>query len=166
MKIAITDANIFIDIVELEFTKYLFQIEIEIHTTTGVLDELNKEQQDKLEEYIVGENLIIHFPREEQLLKMNEAEFDRGFSDADCFLLHLCKEYRMILLSGERKMKIFCNEEDLESHGVIWLFDEFLRLNLIGYETAVEKMENLLVMNKRLPIDICKKRMTSWRQQI
>lgn len=166
MKIAITDANIFIDIIELGLTEYLFQIEIELHTTLGVVDELSDDQQSKLKKYINKEFLTIHFPSEEELLHVKEMEFDRGFSDTDCYLLYICKENEMILLSGERKMRNFCNQESLEVYGVIWLFDEFIRQNLISHVLAIEKMEALLLRNEWLPAETCKRRIATWKRNL
>jgi hypothetical protein len=42
MKIAITDANIFIDLMYIELLDELFDIELELHTTINVVDELNE----------------------------------------------------------------------------------------------------------------------------
>ena len=166
MKIAITDANILIDVIELGFIDHLFQIELELHTTLGIVDELNNEQQDKLQKYIDDEELTIHFPSEEELHRIKQMEFDRGFSNNDCYLLYICKENEMILLSGERKMRTFCNRESLEVHGVIWLFDEFIRQSLISHLIAIEKMEALLARNEWLPVETCKKRIATWKRNL
>lgn len=51
MKIAITDACIFIDIIELRLTSEFFSLPIEIHTSPDVYYELNPVQQDLLKAY-------------------------------------------------------------------------------------------------------------------
>lgn len=45
MKIAVTDANIFIDLIEIEIFHFLFELGLEIHTTKAVYDQLIPEQQ-------------------------------------------------------------------------------------------------------------------------
>jgi hypothetical protein len=45
MKIAVTDANIFIDLIEIDIFHFLFDLGLEIHTTKAVYDQLIPEQQ-------------------------------------------------------------------------------------------------------------------------
>lgn len=40
MKVAITDACIFIDLIELDIVTEFFQLKIELHTTVAVMNEL------------------------------------------------------------------------------------------------------------------------------
>lgn len=166
MKVAITDTNIFIDIIELDLIEFLFQIGLEIHSTIGIIEELNEAQQKTIQQYITNGQLNIHFQTEGQLLEIEKMEFDRGFSDVDCFLLFLSKSNRIILLSGERKMRLFCKENDLEIRGIIWLFDEFFRMNLITAKTAILKMEKLILINPWLPLKICRERIALWKKAI
>ncbi len=166
MKVAITDANIFIDIIELSLVEFLFQIGLEIHSTIGIIEELTEVQQEIIRYYITDGQLKIHFQTEENLLEIEKESFDQGFSDADCFLLLLSKENGMLLLSGERKMRLFCDDNNLEVRGIIWLFDEFLRLNLINNETAIQKMEALILINQWLPLKICRNRISVWKETL
>ncbi len=48
IKIAVTDANIFIDLYNLGLTNLFFNLELEIHTTAAVLYELYATQQNAL----------------------------------------------------------------------------------------------------------------------
>lgn len=48
VKIAVTDANIFIDLYDLGFTNSFFNLELEIHTTSAVLYELYPAPPDLL----------------------------------------------------------------------------------------------------------------------
>jgi hypothetical protein len=41
MTVAVTDANIFIDLIKLDLIKYLFNINLTIHTTREVFDQLH-----------------------------------------------------------------------------------------------------------------------------
>ncbi|NCU05114.1 MAG: hypothetical protein GXC73_14130, partial [Chitinophagaceae bacterium] len=52
MKIAITDANIFIDLIRLQMLHFLFKIELEITTTLEVFEELHEWQQKELQQFI------------------------------------------------------------------------------------------------------------------
>lgn len=60
VKIAVTDANIFIDLYNLGLINDFFNLEFEIHTTASVLMELYKEQQEILRAYQSVGKLEIH----------------------------------------------------------------------------------------------------------
>jgi len=60
IKIAITDACIFIDLYDLELISSFFSLEIETHTTSAVLFELYSEQQQILKAYQSVDKLIVH----------------------------------------------------------------------------------------------------------
>jgi hypothetical protein len=61
MKIAITDACIFIDIIELQLSSQFFGLKIEIHTSLDVFNELYIEQQELLKAYqSVGKLIIVY----------------------------------------------------------------------------------------------------------
>ena len=52
MRIAVTDANIFIDLFEIVWLENLFKIDLEIVTTREVFNELNEPQQESLNKKI------------------------------------------------------------------------------------------------------------------
>lgn len=60
VKIAVTDANIFIDLYNLGLTQSFFSLEFEIHTTSAVLFELYAEQQEILQAYQSVGRLEVH----------------------------------------------------------------------------------------------------------
>jgi hypothetical protein len=60
MKLAVTDACIFIDIYELDLTIGLFSLPIEIHTTSDIFRELYPEQQKQLLTFQENKKFHIH----------------------------------------------------------------------------------------------------------
>lgn len=60
LKTAVTDANIFIDLYDLGLINIFFNLDLEIHTTTSVLNELYHEQQQILEAYQSVSKLYVH----------------------------------------------------------------------------------------------------------
>ena len=67
MKIAVTDACIFIDILELELCPDFFRLEMEIHTTCEVWEELIDDQKETLELFRSTNRLTVHFLEVEDL---------------------------------------------------------------------------------------------------
>ncbi len=60
MKLAVTDACIFIDLIELRLTSEFFKLPIEIHTSLDVYNELYPEQKEILKAYNSVGKLKIH----------------------------------------------------------------------------------------------------------
>jgi hypothetical protein len=60
MKLAVADANIFIDLIYTKSTSYLFRLGYEIHTVADVIDELHKNQQAVLDQYRLKKALHEH----------------------------------------------------------------------------------------------------------
>lgn len=60
MRIAITDACIFIDLHDLKLTNLLFSLQVDIHTSYDVYNELYPTQQDILTEFHTAGKLTIH----------------------------------------------------------------------------------------------------------
>ena len=70
MKIAVTDANIFIDLLYMEMQLLLLKLELEIYTTQFVLDELEEEQITKLQQLANEKTLIVYPFTDEELKKL------------------------------------------------------------------------------------------------
>ena len=80
MTIAITDANIFIDLFELELLPFLFELDLAIHTTEEVLLECDDHQQGKLKLFMQHKLLTIHVLTDSQLANMKTLNFSKRLS--------------------------------------------------------------------------------------
>jgi hypothetical protein len=69
MKVAIADACIFIDLIELKIIADFFSLELEVHTTVDVMNEFFSEKQEILKAYEAGSKLTIHNLKENQIKK-------------------------------------------------------------------------------------------------
>lgn len=49
--------------------------------------------------------------------------------------------------------------------GIIYLFDELLRQELLTFELAINKMEDLKILNSRLPKTEVDKRIVYWKNK-
>ena len=79
MKLAVTVANIFIDLIHTKLIEHLFCIDCEIHTCLEVFDELNETQQGILNEYRERNLLTIH-----QLSEQEHSEAHKIPSQRHC----------------------------------------------------------------------------------
>lgn len=83
MKIAVTDANIFIDLIEIELLNLLFDLGLEIHTTKAVFDQLNVDQKPIAVKFVEAQALSVYSFTYEELVEISELEFPTGLDLAD-----------------------------------------------------------------------------------
>ena len=160
MKLAVTDANIFIDLIKMEILGYLFNIGIEIHTTVEILDQLNEPQRQILNQYIQSLKVTKFTAQELQQATAMPAPAALEFPDKSVVFLALKLEASV--LTGDGPLRKFCTSKHLDVRGIIWLFDTFLEQELISYQIAIDKMKLLMSFNDRLPKNECLERLKKW----
>src|SRR5690606_18075130 len=83
MWIAVTDACIFIDLIELDLVSSLFQLHVELHTTVDVINELFSDQKQILQAYEAVNKLYVHNLDERGFSEMEKIPFPKGLSHQD-----------------------------------------------------------------------------------
>ena len=161
MRIAIADANIFIDLIYIELHAKLFELDLELHTTLYVYEELNIEQQNALSKFIKKSNLTIH--TQEEFESIQKVEIRKGLSESDISILLMAAELDAILLTGDNLLRKVSTLQKIEVHGIFWLMDNFLKERLITKRKATQCLKSLMDYNKRLPQEECDKRLAEWR---
>lgn len=163
LKVAVTDANIFIDLIILGLIAKLFQLELQIHTTREVYDQLNFGQKQSLQQYCDSDQLLVYNFNIEEIIEIQSLVFPSGLEPADRTVFYYANKLNSVVISGDNKLRKFCESKELKVHGIIWLFDQLVELDLIPKTTAVSKLEKLLGYNDRLPIDEIMKRLRKWK---
>lgn len=164
MKIAITDANIFIDLIKLQLLQHLFAIDLEIITTQEVYDELYDWQQAMLENYIQSSQLSKHSFSVTEWEEINILPVTRGLTKEDITVAYLAKKINAIVLSGDNPLRKHCVSQKLDVKGIIWLLDTFLEYKHLTKAQAHENLNALLSFNQRLPRKECEDRLKLWSQ--
>jgi len=163
MKIAITDANIFIDLIKLQWLAYLFCVDIEIYTTAEIINELIDVQLEQVTVFIKSGSLNIYSFSSYELEEITTMVAPASLTSEDKSVVYLAKNINAGVLSGDNPLRKFCEKHKLEVKGIIWLFDQFLELKLINHEIATQKMKELLSFNNRLPVHDCHERLKQWK---
>jgi hypothetical protein len=163
MKLAVTDANIFIDLIKLQMLALLFNIDMEIHTTKEIVDQLNDQQLVHLTEFINSRHLLVHYLSVAQLQEVVDIVAPRALELADKSVAWLSLQLAATVLTGDGPLRKFCQTKHLEVRGIIWLFDVIVGRGLVSPLIAAEKMESLLCFNSRLPMEECSHRIQQWR---
>lgn len=147
IKIAITDACIFIDLYDLGLVASFFGLEIEIHTTTSVYFELYPEQQQVLKAYQSVNRLIIHNLTEEDFLQIHSEPYPKSLSETDKSVLHIANKLDACVLSSDKTVRNWAKNKEIEYHGMIWIFDQLLHANILTKLEAASKLKELVATN-------------------
>ncbi len=163
MKIAITDANIFIDLIRLGLLGCLFNLGMEIHTTREVYDQLNTQQKGVAAGFVQAGVLSIYNFSFQEWQEISLLNCPAGLETADRTVFYYSKKIEALVLSGDKKLRTFCLNQDIDVRGILWLFDLLLERELINREIAYERLNYLLSFNDRLPMEECELRLKLWQ---
>jgi predicted nucleic acid-binding protein len=161
--VAVTDANIFIDLIKTDTIHLLFKLELRIHTTQEVVDELEPYQQDVVYALSKEGDVSIYGLSYEELSNMPNQKFPDGLHLDDQTVFVLAKKIDGILLSGDKKLRKYCERNDILVKGILWIYDEAYERNLMDTIVLVERIKLLMSINKRLPINDCQERIARWQ---
>lgn len=168
LKIAVTDACIFIDLYDLGLVKAFFQLEVDIHTTSLVYFELYSEQQQILKAYQSVDRLIVHNIKEEDFLLIQSESFPKSLSETDKSVLHVANKINACVLSSDKTVRNWAKNKEIEYHGMIWIFDRLVEANILTKKQAAIKLEELIAtnyifQNNRLLVEEIEKRLKLWK---
>lgn len=147
IKIAVTDACIFIDLYDLGLVASFFNLDIEVHTTTAVLHELYSEQQQILKAYQSVNRLIVHNLQEQDFIEIYLEDYPKSLSETDKSVLHIANKLNACVLSSDKTLRNCAKNKDVEYHGMIWIFDKFVETSILTHKEATLKLKQLIATN-------------------
>jgi hypothetical protein len=147
MKVAITDACIFIELHHLLLTSVFFKLDIEIHTTVDVLNELYPEQCELLQAYEAGGKLHLHSLTDEDRLAIRKNGYTGGLSETDKTVLYIAGRVGAMILSSDKPVRKQARKCEIEFHGMFWIFDRLIESGLITMAMAAEKLRMMMLVN-------------------
>jgi rRNA maturation endonuclease Nob1 len=164
MRIVINDANILMDLADLDMLELLSSLEYEYHTTDLVIAEVeDAEQKSKIDAFVNDTGVKIKtFSETEFNDIVSLASGHSGLSITDCSVLYYTKETKGILMTGDGKLRKVAQSAKLEVRGILFIFDELVDNNVISKVTAFVKLNELISINTRLPIEEVKFRLEKW----
>ena len=167
MNVAIQDANIIIDLLDIGLFSQTFELEICFHTSHFVLSEINKEQRQFVMPLVKEGLLKIDNAGEQEIIDIyNLSNRVKALSVADCSVFLLAERLRATILTGDGYLRRYSTKHDIEVHGILWIFDQLLESNVISKSSAINKLLLLIDKNSRLPKSECEKRIKSWTELI
>ncbi|MCF1752356.1 PIN domain-containing protein [Mariniradius sediminis] len=168
MRVAVTDACIFIDLIELDMITSFFQLDLELHTTVAVINELYPEQKQILEAYGSVGKLYVHNLKDDDYQEMKQISFPRGLSQEDRSVLYLAgKLGGAIVISSDRIVRDFAGRLQLPYHGIFWILDQIVASELISKAKAREILSDMPKVNAMYEATLLKNevetRMAKWK---
>jgi predicted nucleic acid-binding protein len=163
MIVYVTDANIFIDLFYAGLLDLMPRLGLTIVTTQLVADELNAEQQLHLQLLIEENTLEI---RDISLQDIKNLPLPMGLSLPDRSVICLAIQEKGVLVSGDGLVRRTAGNFGIDVRGLLWLFDEFVSLDLISPLEAAEKLEFLVIeKGSRQPNSEYITRLEKWRNR-
>ena len=170
-KIVVNDTNVFIDLYEVGLLEEFFSLPWEVHTTDFVMLELRREgQHETVAKYKADKRLVVPVFEAKEMSEIGnlfqQNMYRTNLSLTDCSVWYYAKVNNYILLTGDRKLRTVSDYDSVEVHGIIYVFDTLVELNIISRQVAVEKLLQLYVINPRLPKEEIEKRINLWKAEM
>ncbi|HMT75761.1 MAG TPA: hypothetical protein PKA77_16930 [Chitinophagaceae bacterium] len=166
-KIAIQDANILIDLVNIGMFSHCLALEYEFSTTQLIFEsELNETQTKAIQAHINSEKFTIIEISAEELAEIQLAGLqDKRLSEQDWSAIYYAGKKNALLLSGDKHLRRLSESKGIEVRGILWLFDQLVETTLLSEKEACVFLRELMKQNRWLPVNECQKRIESWCRQ-
>lgn len=151
MRIVVTDANIFFDLIGIGALALFFQLEHEVHTTVLVLDECSPEDLAELQVLIDNSKLHVRAFNEDELKVVEVTGRRKGLRPPDRSILFTARELKGWVVSGDKDVRKECGEMKLDCHGILWCIAELHRNGHYNAEQCLALLDVLEGINKWLP---------------
>lgn len=160
MRLLINDANILIDIINIDLVAKFLALNFELKTTDFVFAELLPEQQRLLKSEKL--QIIVSTETEDIIGIYQLLNSTRGLSFEDCSVWYYTKKFNGVMLTGDGSLRKKVIHSGLEVRGIIFLIEEMKKQQLISKQLAIDKLEVLIKINPRLPENEIKTLISLW----
>ena len=154
MKILVNDTNIFIDLHSVGLLEEMCRLPYEIHTVDFVVAEIADADQRRIFDELVAQGgiFIDGFTADEVIEIVEEHSSVSGnLSIPDCSVCYFARKHNVPMLTGDRRLRRYAEEQSIEVHGILFIFDELVKHDIISTSMAADRLEELFAINARLP---------------
>ena len=166
MKILVNDTNIFIDLHSVGLLEEMCRLPYEIHTVDFVVAEIADADQRRIFDELVAQGgiFIDGFTADEVIENVEEHSSVSGnLSIPDCSVCYFARKHNVPMLTGDRRLRRYAEEQSIEVHGILFIFDELVKHDIISTSMAADRLEELFAINARLPKAEIRERINRWR---
>ena len=146
----ISDANIFIDLDNIDLLDACNQLSYKIITTDFVYNELYPQQKQTLDKLNIeqltfeAEEMTDFYTKYFQLGNV-------GISPEDYSLIYKAKKEDCSILTGDRALRNYIIKENIQVFGIFFILDSILEQGLLSQDEWEIKIRLLQTINQRLP---------------
>lgn len=165
MIIVITDACFLIDLIDIDLFEEFLGLGYQVHITSSVFAELEGDEYVKpVSNSIKQQKMFLYnlTAADQAALEKLMRKHSSRLSEPDCSCLYLAKEINATILTCEKLLTKEAKNLNLDVHGSLWILDELLAATMITKRIAYGKLEDLMMINHRLPAMECQKRLKRW----
>lgn len=166
MKILVNDTNIFIDLHSVGLLEEMCRLPYEIHTVDFVVAEIADADQRRIFDELVAQGgiFIDGFTADEVIEIVEEHSSVSGnLSIPDCSVCYFARKHNVPMLTGDRRLRRYAEEQSIEVHGILFIFDELVKHDIISTSMAADRLQELFAINARLPKAEIRERINRWR---
>jgi predicted nucleic acid-binding protein len=158
---------VFFDLYNVQVLPEFFALDLEIHTSDFVYNEiLQAEQKQVFEVFERSKKLkIISFSIEEEKQVRDFKTTLSIRSIADKTILWKALQLKAILLTCDNKLRKEAENLSIEVHGSVWGIQQLVDQSIIGKAVGAKHLENLKITNNRLPVTEIDKLITKWKNK-
>lgn len=165
MEIIVNDTNIFIDLQSIGLLRELCDLPYDVRTVDFVVNEIKDRAQADSLATLVGEGKIkVESFNINELAEIIEehSTVSGNLSVPDCSVCYYARKHSATLLTGDRQLRRYAENNNVTVRGVLFIFDELVAHNIIKTGIAAQKLRELTNINVRLPKSEIEKRIKKW----
>lgn len=166
MKIIVNDTNIFIDLQSVGLLRKMCELPYEIHTVDFIIEEIIDPDQRAEIDTLIEEDLIkvrSFSAIEVADIVTEHALLTGNLSIPDCAVCYYARKSSLSLITGDRQLRLYAISQDVEVHGVLYIFDLLVETRLLTKAKAAISLKKLYQLNCRLPKAEIEKRLNQWQ---
>jgi len=162
--VTVNDANVLIDLFKTALLSAFFQLPYDFRTTRIVMRELLAEQREAFERYEQEGLLTVkeYEWREVEALGV-EAGLLKSLSVPDVSVFAYAREVNGMILTADALLRKEATRRGVAVHGMVWVFEELVRLKILSIPQALERVEHFLLINPWAPAKECEAAQKRWQ---
>ena len=150
--IAVKDACVLFDLIDLKLLNDYFQLGYKTFITSYVYNEITEVYQKAIIRSSIEKGSLI-IDDELNDSKVFELSMSlKGLSMTDCSVIEVALRRRAFLLSSDKGLRNEALRQNIKIGGVIWVIQKLLGSKLIDTNDAIQKLEEYMEINSRAPV--------------
>lgn len=162
--VAVQDANILIDCAQIGILGMVMELPYEFCTSDLIVAELTDLRSLEAVHHCIKSNTLhVRSFTADDLMELEQMTIDHtSLSLEDCSAWKLARDEAAMLLTGDGALRKKVSATGIEVHGSLWVLEELVEHKIIDPITACTKLQELQLLNLRLPESAIQKLKERW----